>query len=159
MNTFLSISTVFILGLFILKLFYEIKKLNNKINKLQSFIAKKVEEIEKKKYVEKKAIATNDASEKNVSESEILNSIKIKTINTNTKTTSRKKRVKPRRKSVEPIQDKDTKHQTPSKNSFLYGAEDFGEMKKGVVLESNTYTYYIGDKGNGFDILPPNTSS
>jgi len=141
MNIFLSISIVFVLGLFVLKLFYEIKKLNNKMDILQSFIAKKVEEIEEKKYVEEKAIATNVVSEKNVSDSESLDATEIKAINTYTATTSRKKRVKPRIKSSEPIQDKNTNNETPSKNSFLYGAEDFGTMEKGVVYNGKTYDY------------------
>jgi hypothetical protein len=90
---------------------------------------------------------TNTANTKN------LESIEIKITNNNKETTVRKKRVKPRRKSVEPLKDKNTNPETPSKNSFLYGADDFGEMKKGVVLESNTFTYDKEDKGDGFEII------
>lgn len=147
MNIFLSISIAFILCLFILKIFYEIKKLNNKINKLQGFLDNKAGAIEEKKYVEEKSIATNFL------DLESLDSIEIKVINTNKETTPKRKRVKPRRKSVEPLQDNNTNSETPPKNSFLYGAEDFGEMKKGVVLESNTFTYNKEDKGDGFEII------
>ena len=30
---------------------------------------------------------------------------------------------------------------TPSKNAFLHGADNFGEMKKGVVLDGKTYSH------------------
>jgi hypothetical protein len=35
--------------------------------------------------------------------------------------------------------------EVPSKNSFLHGANNFGTMKKGVVLENNTYIYEKND--------------
>ena len=31
--------------------------------------------------------------------------------------------------------------ETPSKNAFLHGADSFGEMKKGVVLDGKTYSH------------------
>ncbi len=49
------------------------------------------------------------------------------------------------------LSDKNTNLETPSKNTFLHGADDFGEMKKGVVLDGNTYTY-DNEKGAGFEI-------
>jgi hypothetical protein len=42
---------------------------------------------------------------------------------------------------------------TPSKNSFLYGADDFGEMKKGVVVDGKTY-HLDNDNLDDFQILP-----
>ncbi len=33
------------------------------------------------------------------------------------------------------------KSEIPSKNAFLHGADSFGEMKKGVVLDGKTYTH------------------
>lgn len=42
---------------------------------------------------------------------------------------------------------------TPSKNTFLHGADNFGEMKKGLVLDGKTYTY-DDEKGDGFKIQP-----
>jgi hypothetical protein len=42
---------------------------------------------------------------------------------------------------------------TPSKNSFLYGADDFGEMQKGVVIDNKTY-YHDNDKVDDFQIQP-----
>jgi predicted Holliday junction resolvase-like endonuclease len=39
----------------------------------------------------------------------------------------------------------------PSKNAFLHGADSFGEMKKGVVLDGKTYTY-DNEKGDEFKI-------
>ena len=42
---------------------------------------------------------------------------------------------------------------TPSKNAFLHGADNFGEMKKGVVLDGNTCTY-DNEKGTGIEIQP-----
>ena len=42
---------------------------------------------------------------------------------------------------------------TPSKNTFLHGADNFGEMKKGVVLDGKTYTN-DDEKGDGFQIRP-----
>ena len=39
----------------------------------------------------------------------------------------------------------------PSKNAFLHGADSFGEMKKGVVLDGKTYTY-ANEKGDEFKI-------
>jgi hypothetical protein len=41
---------------------------------------------------------------------------------------------------------------TPTKNTFLHGADDFGEMKKGVVLDGNTNSNE-NEKGDGFEIL------
>jgi len=43
------------------------------------------------------------------------------------------------------IVKKDIKPNKPSKNSFLNGAENFETMKKGVVLENNTYIYEKND--------------
>jgi hypothetical protein len=43
--------------------------------------------------------------------------------------------------------------ETPSKNAFLHGADSFGEMKKGVVLDGKTYTHY-DDKDASFKIQP-----
>lgn len=42
---------------------------------------------------------------------------------------------------------------TPSKNTFLHGADNFGEMKKGVVLDGKTYTN-VNEQGNSFKIQP-----
>ncbi len=39
----------------------------------------------------------------------------------------------------------------PSRNAFLHGADSFGEMKKGVVLNGKTYTF-DNEKGDGFKI-------
>jgi hypothetical protein len=39
----------------------------------------------------------------------------------------------------------------PSKNAFLHGADSFGKMKKGVVLDGKTYTY-DNEKGDEFKI-------
>jgi len=43
------------------------------------------------------------------------------------------------------IVKKDFSPEVPSKNSFLHGAENFGTMKKGVVLENSTYIYEKND--------------
>jgi hypothetical protein len=51
------------------------------------------------------------------------------------------------------LSDKNTNIETPSKNTFLHGADNFGEMKKGVVLDGNIYTY-DNEKDTGFEILP-----
>ena len=49
------------------------------------------------------------------------------------------------------IVDRNMKSNYPSKNSFLYGADDFGEMKKGVEIDGNTYDCEE-DKMEGFEI-------
>jgi hypothetical protein len=46
-----------------------------------------------------------------------------------------------------------TTSQTLTKNSFLHGADSFGEMKKGVVLDGKTYTH-DDDKDASFKIQP-----
>lgn len=51
------------------------------------------------------------------------------------------------------LSDKKTNLKTPSKNAFLHGADNFGEMKKGVVLDGKTYTN-VNEQGNGFKIQP-----
>lgn len=51
------------------------------------------------------------------------------------------------------LSDKNTNLETPSKNTFLHGADNFGEMKKGVVLDGKTYTN-VNEQGNGFKIQP-----
>ena len=53
-----------------------------------------------------------------------------------------------------PLQDKNSIHETPSLNSFLYHADDFGKMRKGVVLENNTYTYDKKGGNDNFEIQP-----
>jgi hypothetical protein len=51
------------------------------------------------------------------------------------------------------LSDKNTNIETPSKNAFLHGVDNFGEMKKGVVLDGNTYIN-VNEQGNGFEIQP-----
>jgi hypothetical protein len=51
------------------------------------------------------------------------------------------------------LSDKNTNIETPSKNAFLHGADNFGKMKKGVVLDGKTYTN-VNELGNGFKIQP-----
>lgn len=43
--------------------------------------------------------------------------------------------------------------ETTLKNAFLHGADSFGEMKKGVVLDGKTYTF-DNDKVDSFQIQP-----
>lgn len=52
------------------------------------------------------------------------------------------------------IDEKKINPETPSRNSFLYGAEDFGTMEKGVVINGKTYIYE-NEKGDSFKIQPP----
>ena len=52
------------------------------------------------------------------------------------------------------IDKKENNSETPSRNSFLYGAEDFGTMEKGVVLDGKTYTDE-NEKVDSFEIQPP----
>ena len=52
------------------------------------------------------------------------------------------------------IDEKKINPETPSKNSFLYGAEDFGTMEKGVVINGKTYIYK-NEKVDSFKIQPP----
>ena len=52
------------------------------------------------------------------------------------------------------IDEKKINPETPSKNSFLYGAENFGTMEKGVVIGGKTYTYE-NEKVDSFEIQPP----
>lgn len=40
-----------------------------------------------------------------------------------------------------------------SKNKWLYPSDEFGQMEKGVVYDSNTYIYEKFDNKNDFDIL------
>jgi hypothetical protein len=44
------------------------------------------------------------------------------------------------------IVKKDVNPNKPSKNSFLHSAENFGTMKKGVVLENTTCNYEKNDR-------------
>lgn len=52
------------------------------------------------------------------------------------------------------IEERKINPETPSRNSFLYGAEDFGTMEKGVVINGKTYIYE-NEKGDSFKIQPP----
>jgi hypothetical protein len=52
------------------------------------------------------------------------------------------------------IEERNINPATPSRNSFLYGAEDFGTMEKGVVIDGRTYTYE-NEKADSFEIQPP----
>jgi hypothetical protein len=42
---------------------------------------------------------------------------------------------------------------TTSKNAFLHGADNFGKIERGVVLDGMTYTF-DNERGNGFEIQP-----
>lgn len=53
------------------------------------------------------------------------------------------------------IADRNMKSNYPSKNSFLYGADDFGEMKKGVEIDDGNTYHCEEDKIEGFEIQPP----
>lgn len=46
-----------------------------------------------------------------------------------------------------------TTSQTHTKNSFLYDADSFGEMKKGVVLDGKTYSH-DNENSDGFKTQP-----
>ncbi len=40
---------------------------------------------------------------------------------------------------------------TPTKNTFLHGADNFGKIERGVVLDDKTNSYE-NEKGDGFEI-------
>ena len=124
MVTILLISTLFVLSIIIIKLFNEISKLKNKVGKLQEELNKKVE-----------AVAVNN-NQVQITSSTIDST---KSTTKNKRVTTRKKVVKPESKEQEPLQDKNSFHETPSLNPFLYHADDFGEMRKGVVFNGKTY--------------------
>jgi predicted Holliday junction resolvase-like endonuclease len=124
MITFLLISTLFVFSIIIIKLFNEISKLKNKLSKLQEELNKKVETV---------AVNNNQVQ----ITSSTIDSTKSTT--KNKRVTTRKKVVKPKSKEQETLQDNNGIHETPSLNSFLYHADNFGEMRKGVVLDGKTY--------------------
>lgn len=49
--------------------------------------------------------------------------------------------------------DKIQVEENASKNKWLYPSDEFGQMKKGVEYDSNTYIYEKFDKENDFEIL------
>ena len=141
MGTFFLSSILFLFSVIIIKLFYDRKNLKNKLNNLQELVIKIEATIkENNKHIENSVPADNSLPINNAN-LETQYNIEIQVTNKKKKAPTRKKRVQPRGKSVEPIQDKNTNNETPSKNSFLYGADDFGVMKKGVVLDDKSYTY------------------
>lgn len=139
MSTFLIISTVIVLGVIITKLFNEVKHLKNKVSSLQEELNKKVE-----------SIAVNNNQDQITSSTTDI----TKSTTKNKRVTTRKKVVNPKSNEQEPLQDKNSIHETPSLNSFLYHADDFGKMRKGVVLENNTYTYDKKGGSDNFEIQP-----
>ena len=124
MSTFLLITTLFVFSIIIIKLFNEISKLKNKVGKLQEELNKKVETIVVNNNQVKITSSTTDST---------------KSTTKNKRVTTRKKVVKPESKEQEPLQDKKIIQETPSLNPFLYHADDFGEMRKGVVFNGKTY--------------------
>jgi hypothetical protein len=52
--------------------------------------------------------------------------------------------------SIDKIQNEEKRM---SKNKWLYPSNEFGQMEKGVVYDSNTYIYEKFDKENDFEIL------
>lgn len=124
MSTILLITTLFVLSIIIIKLFNEISKLKNKLSKLQEELNKKVETVAVNNNQVQITSSTTDST---------------KSTTKNKRVTTRKKVVKPESKEQEPLQDKNSFHETPSLNPFLYPADNFGEMKKGVVFNGKTY--------------------
>ena len=124
MSTFLLITTLFVFSIIIIKLFNEISKLKNKLSKLQEELNKKVETVAVNNNQVQITSSTTDST---------------KSTTKNKRVTSRKKVVKPECKEQEPLQDKKIIQETPSLNPFLYHADDFGEMRKGVVFNGKTY--------------------
>ena len=139
MSTILLISTVFVLSVIIIKLFNEISKLKNKLSKLQEELNKKVEDVAVNNNQVQITSSTTDST---------------KSTTKNKRVTTRKKVVKPESKEQEPLQDEKIILETPSLNPFLYHADDFGEMRKGVVIENITYTYDKKGGGDDFEIQP-----
>lgn len=139
MSTLLLIITVFVLSVIITKLFNEIKHLKNKLSNLQEELNKNVESI---------AVSNNQDQITSLTTDITKSTTKNKLVNT------RKKVVKPKSNEQVPLQDKNSIHETPSLNSFLYHADDFGKMRKGVVLENNTYTYDKKGGSDNFEIQP-----
>lgn len=140
MNIFL-LSILFIFSLIIIKLFYDRKNLKNKLNNLQKLVIKiEVAIKENNKHID---IRANTVSSElvNSTNSESLYKIEIQKSDKNINARVRKKKIYPRSNSQESLIDKGTISKTPSRNSFLYGADDFGEMEKGVVLDDKSYTY------------------
>jgi predicted Holliday junction resolvase-like endonuclease len=139
MSTLLIISAVIVLGIVILKLLNEVSQLKNKLGNLQEELNKKVE--------------IDDVNKNQVQITSTTSDI-TKSITKNKRITSSSKVVKPKSKEQETLDDNKSINETPSLNPFLYNAADFGEMKKGVVIENITYTYDKKDEDDSFEINP-----
>lgn len=141
MSIYFLLIIALIFGFVIMKLFYENKKQKIKLNKIQDQIAKIEESVkDNNKHID---ITANTVSSESVNStnSESLYKIEIQKSDKNIKARDRKKKIYPRNNPQEPLIDKGTSPKTPSRNSFLHGADDFGVMKKGVVLDDKSYTY------------------
>ena len=158
MNTFILTVAICIGLISSIKLWYDIKKLKNKIERLQNQQTNIVVPSPEQNNVPATSFSTK-LSENDNTLSSSLYSFELKITEHDTESTPKKKRKISIRKTPNPnLKQHNSNPEIPSRNKFLYGADNYGEMEEGVVLDSKTY--YSDDYQNiGFDIIHPQENS
>lgn len=151
MNNYYLIGVVVFCIVIIIKLLYENHMLKDKLFKHKNFKIEKVKSFEERKnYVEKVTPATDTTETEIKTDVESNDYLNIELFITNKDIAKRRKRVKPVKKQEKniSIDQKKIEPEKVSKNKWLYLTDDFGEMKKGVVVEAKTYAYEISENRN-----------